>query len=275
MDASLFSQTVEEYQAGGGDVWIKGIKDGVTRIRIVDEIPQWTRYLQHYSTVGGYVPCARLVNKAAPCVGCEDPDESDDGPRKISVQYAFNAIDENGRVGVYKLGGKAYKLVKSRYDRLGTITDRDHNIVREGKGFDTTYIPEPGEKYEVEIPEKHDVASIIAAKYKEAETLTKRAWEQEKTEAAAAEQDAAVPFAKEESVMITEDVLKNKPGYMGVVDADEAQSVAKVVTGSDLPDFDDMGNSEIKKWLESRNVEVPPRPSRSKLMELAASAPPF
>ena len=264
-----FGQTVADSNSNS-EAWIKGFKDGVTRIRIVQELPTWIKYQQHFSKVAFYFPCS----KDKDCVGCLYPDElNDEGEPKKSYQYAFNALDEKGNKNIYRLGTNAFKILQSRHQRLGTLTDRDHNIVRSGKGFDTTYIPEPGDKYEVDLPEELiDIQNALALKYEEAREATLKAIEAEKQEAAlAAAEGVATP---------TEGLAEPKEAgplrTAGKKAEDEAQ--ASVESGENAVDFEDMSTGDIKDWLAARKVDIPSRAARAALIKLAETnrgTPPF
>ena len=82
---------------------------------------------------------------------------------------------------MYKIGAKLYRLLQGREQRLNAIaaeagvpkpylTDRDYMIIRMGQKLDTVYDAEPGDKYEIPMPdpaELHDIPAILTAKYEE------------------------------------------------------------------------------------------------------------
>lgn len=145
-----------------GDVWIKNFRDGETRVRILQSTARWTTYAEHYSEDIGFFPCTEERD----CVGCNDDSER---VRKLSRRYAFNAIDENGRVNVYKVGTKLHRTFEGREQRdpNGTIVDRDFLVIRSGKGLETSYDLDPLERYPLEnMPEGlHNVPLLVFDKY--------------------------------------------------------------------------------------------------------------
>lgn len=252
----MFGQTVADANANQ-EAWIKGFKDGETRIRICQEVPTWIKYLQHFSDEAFYFPC----KKTADCVGCLYPQELDDqGRPKMSAQYAFNAMDEKGNLNIYRLGTKAFKILQSRYQRIGTVMDRDYVIVRSGKGFDTTYVPEPGERFDATIPEQLiDIQNALALKYEEARAATMAAKEKEALEAQEAANNASVPEVK----------VQEAAPLKTVTDEDRKAAEKAIEDSLGGSQFDDMGTPEIKQFLTDRKVEIPPRAGRAALIKIA------
>lgn len=166
-------ETAEERQRRLGDsneVWIKGFKAGETQIRPCQLPKDWTGYREHYAEDVGFFPCSEEKD----CVGCNDPNEK---TKQYSNRYAFNALDANGRLQVYKVGRRLWDAFIEKEKRLvgkdgSHVTDRDYVIVRIGTTFNnTTYDAEAGDKYEVEFPTLHVIGDLLAAKYEQAKAI--------------------------------------------------------------------------------------------------------
>lgn len=251
------SATDQDTRGGNGEVWIKGFKAGQTRFRIVQPVtttPEqqgWHFYYEHYKSGIGYFGCTEDHN----CRGCSDPDPK---VQQRNKRYAFNAIDESGRLSVFKVGPSVYKVMKSREQRLDTIMDRDYTIVKSGSGLDTMYEVEAGDRYPVDIPEDlHDIGQLLVDKI---------------VNEVIPAYDGIEPSNDEGN----EDgpVLDRSP-------SDEAQASKAVdenleksgFTGH--PDFEDMATSDIVQWLVDHKVEVAQRTPRTKLIKMAKDTPPF
>jgi hypothetical protein len=173
-----FGETAREYadrsqggdDFGGDDIWIKGFRDGATRVRFLLEPDDMVHYREHFHKQGvGYFPCARKkdTEPKSNCVGCIHPDAE---VNKRQHRYASNAIDEKGYQQIYKLGSRLHGIMQGRFQRtlpVNTICDRDYTIVRSGKDFnEITYFPEPGDVYPMTLDEPmYEIKPLLAAKY--------------------------------------------------------------------------------------------------------------
>jgi hypothetical protein len=122
----------------GGGAFIKNVpKEGIT-VRFMTEPEEWINYKEHYDPeLKAYYPCIE-----GDCPGCEQN-------IKTSKRYLTNAIDrEDDRVVPLKLPADAANRVVIKFDKYGTILDRDYTIERFGEGLDTKYEVSP------EAPEK-------------------------------------------------------------------------------------------------------------------------
>jgi hypothetical protein len=162
-----FGTTADEHAESysGDDIWIKGFKEGSTRVRFLQPTGSWVTYREHYSEGPGFFPCSEDTST---CPGCTDSSEK---VQKRNRRYAMNCLGESGRIDVHKVGSRLYKTLKAREQRLETIMDRDYTIVRSGKGLDTVYDVDPGDKYaldDADTLELHDIGKILGEKYNEA-----------------------------------------------------------------------------------------------------------
>ncbi len=254
------SATDQDTRGGNGEVWIKGFKAGQTRFRIVQpvtttpEAPGWYFYYEHYKGGVGYFGCI----ENSQCHGCSDPDPK---VQQRNKRYAFNAIDESGRLSVYKVGPSVYKVMKSREQRLDTVMDRDYTIVKSGSGLDTMYEVEAGDRYPVDIPDElHNIGELLVAKYV----------------------SEVIP-AYEGSVQVQDEEPDTAPVLEDTTEVTREQAAAlveqqlgeKPPANTAHPDFDDMSTPEIKQWLRDHKVEFVDRTARQKLIALALQTPPF
>lgn len=136
-------------------IW--SFRDGTTVVRFLDELEgdsPWTKYWEHYDQgKKTYYPCpGREV-----CPGCADG-------VKASKKYLVNAyvVESDhpkvkaGYVNLYKVPGSLIEKVLRRFDKYGTITDRDYEIFRTGQGLDTTYDMETGDKSSFDFAKYED-----------------------------------------------------------------------------------------------------------------------
>lgn len=259
-------ETVEDSKDFGGDIWIKTFKDGETRIRFCQEPNKFVKWTEHYWRPAGYFPCTKQVD----CVGCINPDEE---VSKVRLQYYVNAMNDQGQLNVFRLGVKLKKYLDGRIDRFGTIMDRDFTIIREGKGLETSYTGEPGEKYELDKwpTELHDITSVLGAKYLETQKIWDEFVSDGGTEGGAPTQDevAAAQHAVEETLDVSK-AAKAKP-----------KAKETPVKKAEEDYWENMGTADIQEAIEkarSNGQDVPdigPRTPRSQLIEIAKSLPPF
>src|SRR5450759_2228380 len=181
-----FGQAASDYtpSENSDEVWIRTFKDLATQIRICPAVREndkgvtvygaeaWAMEREHYAEGIGSFPCAARFN--VPCVGCDDEDEE---VSQRSRKYYINALDEKGDLRVYKFGVKLYKIFLGRQQRALSndsankqpLSDRDYVIIKSGKGLDTSYDPEPADKYEMDTPaELHDINQILSDRYEAA-----------------------------------------------------------------------------------------------------------
>lgn len=261
------SATDQDSRGGNGEVWIKGFKAGQTRFRIVQpvttvknpdgsvKVQGWHFYYEHYKGGVGYFGCTEDHN----CRGCSDPDPKVQDRNK---RYGFNAIDESGRLSVFKVGPSVYKVMKSREQRLDTVMDRDYTIVKSGSGLDTMYEVEAGDRYPVDIPDElHNIGGLLVAKIL-SEVIPAY--------------DGVTPSTDEGN----EDgpVLDHGQADVAKVTKAVDDNIAKEeqqAGSTGHPDFEDMATSKIAAWLEDHGVEVTDRTPRTKLIKMALSTPPF
>lgn len=134
----------DSLKKGGAGYLTRVPKDGSMTVRFLTE-PEgnWVEYMEHYNADFNFFPCVE-----GDCVGCENQKDGD----YPSKRFLANALDvEEGKVVPLVLPKTLAAALMRRYDRYGTLTDRDYTLMRTGDGFDTTY------DVEAEAPTKVNV----------------------------------------------------------------------------------------------------------------------
>jgi len=156
----------EPGRGGGGDQsWMRYFKLGDNWLHIADEPDKWVYYWEHYNPGGNPYPC---TNDRETCPGCTSEDEK---VRKASRKIAFNAYDGQ-YTSVWKVPKTVADMLKMRYERNGTVTNRPYVITQFKKdngfygydveGQDQSPLPSDVENY------LKDPEDLLAAAYDEA-----------------------------------------------------------------------------------------------------------
>lgn len=122
--------------AGGGrsgrsaQIFIK--PDSSLKFRFLTEPTAWMEYQEHYD---------EAQKKFVPAI---DNDPLDNHPvertRQTSRRWLANILNvEDGRVHILKLNNDQVNKLLTRFQRYGTIMDRNYEIIREGGGRDSKY----------------------------------------------------------------------------------------------------------------------------------------
>lgn len=112
---------------GGGITYIKNVPaEGIT-VRFLTEPEDWFGYYEYYDADNkSFVPMAE---------GEVLPDGA-----KPSFRYLTNAVDiSSDRVVPLKLAKTAANALILKYDKWGTMMDRNYELQKHGEGLDTTY----------------------------------------------------------------------------------------------------------------------------------------
>lgn len=186
-----FGKSAEEAEketprnSGGG--WMKYPKAGETVVRILDEPDKWIYYWEHFNPNGFSFPCNS--DDRANCHGCQSDDPK---MQKASRKVAMNCFDGE-YTNVWKFPKKSVAdRLKSRWERNGTITDRDY-LIRQVKDANST-------DYDVEGLDKEPMdLSQFAEFLTDPEVLLEEAYEEawgDSKVTTAARKDTAAPAKK-------------------------------------------------------------------------------
>lgn len=122
----------ESLAKGGNGIFIKYVpKNGEMNVRFIQEPEEWVAYAEHYDELlKQSYPC----NGEASCPGCSA------GERK-TARYLANAVnlDDQDRVMALQLPKTLANRLVVRYEKWGSLTNRDIELSRTGEGTDTQY----------------------------------------------------------------------------------------------------------------------------------------
>jgi hypothetical protein len=246
-----FGQDADTYVApvfDPDDIWIKNFQEGTHRVRLLQEPGKFVTYRQHYDAgIKKTFPCTEDTQT---CLGCTSDAER---TRKRPRQYAFNALDAEGNLGLYRVGVGVKEDMESEIaDRVSegksaSLLGVDVIIKRTGKTMDDTkYRVKLGEEYPVEFTEDlYNIKKVLADHYLQAleaagvdvEALLAESSEPEHDEPVAPKKAAAKTKAK-----------SDKPGY-------------------ELPEGspEDWTLTQLKDYLTQADVEFNERAGRAVL----------
>ena len=125
--------------------------DGALTVRFLTEPTGWVNYYEHYDAVRKFYPCSD------DCPGCLEGD-------RPSQRYLANAVDvAEGRVIPLVMPKTMAASVLKKYEKYGTLLDRDYELTRSGQGFDTDYevTPEPPSKMNLDRFDALDLWELL------------------------------------------------------------------------------------------------------------------
>jgi hypothetical protein len=167
MKFTMTADEAAEIQTGDGSVtFFRTLKDGDNEFRIAQEPDEWVYFLEHFNPDGWSFPCTRESD----CNGCTSESAK---MKRRSKRVAFNTVDGE-YVNVWKIPVTVADKLKNRYDRIGTVTDRNYIVTRlkTGTGDKARYDfdVEGGEKTKVEIDRSafHSIDEMLAQAWDEA-----------------------------------------------------------------------------------------------------------
>lgn len=101
--------------------FLKFLKEGDTTFRILQEPKDWIYFAKHFSDAGSF-PC----NGETTCPGC-----TNDNPKvaRAGAQVAFN-VHQGDYVEVMEIPRRVADKFQMRFDRIGTVTDRDYTVTK-------------------------------------------------------------------------------------------------------------------------------------------------
>jgi hypothetical protein len=146
--------------------YLRNFREGDNEVRFIEEVDDWTAFAEHYTPEAKSFPCTGDRNT---CPGCTSDNEK---MARASRKYATNVkLVQNDMVLPFRIPMSLAKKLFNRAERNGSITNRDYIVMREGKGLDTEYDLEQGDKSEANLAElrgkSHDIESILKTSYEE------------------------------------------------------------------------------------------------------------
>lgn len=158
---------VREYQEDGDFLpYLRNFREGDNEVRFIQEVDDWIAFGEHYTPENKSFPCN---GDRSTCPGCKSDNEK---MKRVSRKYACNLqLRSNGMVLPFRIPMTLAKKLFNRAERNGTITNRDYVVMREGKGLDTEYDLEQGDRGEVNLEElnelAHSIEEILVAAYED------------------------------------------------------------------------------------------------------------
>lgn len=135
-------------RSGGSNFLQRIPADGSVTVRFLTEPTEWVSFLEHYDSVRKFYPCTDN------CPGCDEGD-------RPSSRYLANALNiEEDRVVPLVLPKTLAAAAVRKYDRYGTITDRNYEIIRSGSGLDTVYEIDPELPTKIRL-DKYDLIDLM------------------------------------------------------------------------------------------------------------------
>lgn len=212
---------------GGGSEYLSRVPtDGAITVRFITEPTGWIAYFEHYdAVVRKFYPCSD------DCPGCTEGD-------RPSQRYLANALDvAETKVIPLVLPKTLAASVLKKYEKYGTLLDRDYELTRSGQGFDTEYdvTPESPSRMNIDRFDPLELWDILEGQLDMAD--------QEDEE----DDDEPEPKAKAKA--------KKRPRPQEEVDEDDDEEAAEdddeevedEVAEVTREDLEDLGLREIKK----------------------------
>lgn len=134
--------------------FIKFISEDGIMARLLDEPDGWVAFAEHYDEGGdlGYFPCVE-----GDCPGC-------DAGGKATQRYLVPIIDvEEDEAVVLKVPKSLAQELVSKYDRRGTLLDRDYFFFKEGSGKNGTRYKVDDEDKKRRNVDKFEIPDLMAA----------------------------------------------------------------------------------------------------------------
>lgn len=123
------AEVAEEPPRGeGGSSFIRYLRQGDNTFRILQDPDEWIYYWEHFNPGGFAFPC---TNDRASCPGCTSKVDKMKGATRMAVFHGLVSMNDVEYVNVYKVpSNRVGDLLKNRFDRNGTLTDRDYTITK-------------------------------------------------------------------------------------------------------------------------------------------------
>jgi hypothetical protein len=166
-------------QEFSGD-YLRTFRAGETTLQWLEEVDMWWDYWEHFNqTDQKAYPCDSDDRKECPGCNSEDAKEA-----KASHKYATTVklISERGGEDIYlpmRVPVSIRKKMETRSERnKGTILNRQYTVIKDGKGLDTEYDVESGDR--CDPVSKDDLKENLFDIEEILTKMWKTAWEEEK-----------------------------------------------------------------------------------------------
>lgn len=200
----------QQERAQNPRTYIRRVKDKeALRVRFLTEPEGWFQFREYYVQGIGYFPDANLSE-----LGIELPADT----RNPSKRYLANAyLPDESRVVPLLLPLDLASRIVMRFDRNGTITDRDFILHRAGSGIDTKYDAETDDKssFDASSVTSVDLAMTLQRQFEDAFGLELDAVNEEETP----ESPSDVPSSAEKPSDIPSSAEKDDDGTLSEEDA--------------------------------------------------------
>lgn len=170
--------------------------DNTKVVRFLTEPDEWFAYQEYWDNdIRRYIPVADGVEP----------------PVRPSQRFLAQCVDrETDQVIALKMPKDLANRLVLRYDRYNTITDRDYEIMRTGKGLDTSYdvTPEAPTSFESAKYSKLDLLEILETAFNSA-MGNENALFTDKPKSTPTDED--VDFVEDDDDIVEDSVLENEP----------------------------------------------------------------
>ncbi len=159
-------RAAEAPERDSNNTFIRRLKKGDNRVRILQEIDDWIEYYEHFNPEGFSFPC---TGERSTCPGCTS---NNDRMKKASRRYATNAL-RNGYVEVIQIPSTLKDRLVTRSERNGgTLLDRDFTLIKSGDMLETEYDYDQEPKSQLDLsmyaPQMHDIEALLRQQFREA-----------------------------------------------------------------------------------------------------------
>lgn len=128
-------------------------KDAPLTVRFLTEPDRWFEYFEHFDTT---------TNKGFICIDGECPGCADD--MRQTKRFLANAVDtDKSTVVAVQMPTSLVTILLKRYDRNGTLLDRNWELSKSGSGLDTEYDAESDgkTKFNFDLYEPLDLGDVL------------------------------------------------------------------------------------------------------------------
>lgn len=241
-------QAVKNSAKGGGNSKMAFIpSDKALVVRFLEEPENWIMYQEVYDPM-------RKNSYPVP----DDPSMPgyDDDLRK-SDRYLANVVDvDRDLVKALKLPKSVVNALIARYEKYGTLTDRDYELYRTGSGLDTEYFadPEAPSKKKLDKYDVMDLEEVLVEAYEAVFGAQAESSDNTVRTVSSAPQPTRKPPSRQELVEEDDDDEYDDDDDDELDDDDDDEEVVS----RDPDDIHDVDDDEYPYYELTELVEMPP-----------------